>query len=132
MDWLEDYNIGIEEIDNEHRKIAVVVDEIKTAVKLENGKKIIVDTMLPKLMELTKLHFENEENIMKNVDYPLFEYHKKEHDLLLKKLNEIYKKLKYIEKYDCKQIYYFITQWMISHILFEDKKIGVHYFQSVH
>ena len=56
MKWLEKYNIGVEEIDNQHRKLARILTVLKQSFSKEEDA---VKT-LKFLVEYTKQHFSDE------------------------------------------------------------------------
>jgi hemerythrin len=118
--WNEIYNIGDEQIDEEHRKIFAIAQ--KLTLYKDNNDKII--QLVKELLNYTKLHFKNEEYYMQSIDYPHLKEHKILHALLIKELNEFLKTLASLTYEQIAQkMHYFIKIKIVPHILLEDKKL---------
>ncbi|MDR2099566.1 MAG: bacteriohemerythrin, partial [Campylobacteraceae bacterium] len=76
--WDSSYDIGIEEIDNQHKKIVQYINELHEAHIL-NDKSIVKNT-LSEVTEYVISHFSFEEELMREADYPHFIQHKNIHE----------------------------------------------------
>ncbi len=79
MQWNDAFNLGIEEIDEQHRAIAdhmAVLDEAVTAKKRWSD----VHAALVRLTDQVRIHFEVEESVMRIHRYPEIERHGREHE----------------------------------------------------
>lgn len=115
--WDETYAIGNEQLDSEHKHLFV----LSNATLLAHSK----EELYHKLLQL-RLHFEShfrhEERLMLTVNYPDLEEHADSHRALLFHLNEMLRAslLPGFKRYD---VYLFMVQWMLDHIVNEDSKI---------
>jgi hemerythrin len=62
--WKKSYEIGIAEIDNQHRNLVGIINELSDAMMNRKGY-IIVPKILEKLVDYIQFHFTTEEEIMR-------------------------------------------------------------------
>ncbi|MEJ5274143.1 MAG: bacteriohemerythrin, partial [Spirochaetota bacterium] len=92
-------------------------------VGLGKGRLIICD-ILDELLNYSNYHFNAEEAIMKEINYPYYDQHKDEHEVFISEVNELvstYKNGNYdvtVKTLD------FLYYWILNHILASDKKIS--------
>ena len=123
----DEYLTGIEFIDNEHRRLFEIADEVYElsinefiADKYDNIREV-----LRELREYTKLHFTHEEEYMKSINYKKMFSQIIEHKEFVEKLDELD-----IDSLDensdemISEILEFLTNWLVNHILYSDKQIG--------
>jgi hemerythrin-like metal-binding protein len=99
-----------------------MVNKLNEAMKHGEGKKIIGEIILS-LAQYADTHFKQEESLMQQHSYPDFTAHKKIHDDLRKQVGEV------IEEFERgtvvpAAIMSFLSDWLINHIMKEDKKYG--------
>lgn len=75
INWEDDYSVGNERIDEEHKKLFLIAKEIYNC---NNEHERILD-IIKELIKYTKFHFLNEENFMKTLNYEFLEEHQKIH-----------------------------------------------------
>jgi len=66
--WAESYETGNFDIDQQHRELLALVDELECA---ESESKDALFRVLDHVMDFTVTHFSREEDLMIEVDYPL-------------------------------------------------------------
>ncbi len=120
MKWLEEYNIGIEDIDSQHRQLADTLTRLKQSFSKEEEA---VKT-LKFLVRYTELHFSTEEAFMQSIDYPDYKTHKQQHEKLTNDVKKIILKLQKEKRIDPSYLIKFVSNWLKHHILEEDRKIG--------
>jgi voltage-gated potassium channel len=118
--WSDDYCVGIESIDNEHKRLFELTSDFLDALKSDMGKSVLAETF-DKLIDYTCYHFKNEEQVYKDYDYPLLEEHALEHVNLTEKVMQLNANKKYIFSDD---VAAFLTTWLTHHILEEDLKFA--------
>lgn len=122
--WKDDYLIGYSSVDKEHKKLFEIAHRAFSAV-VGNEKISKIKTIVSELINYTKVHFANEEKYMFSVKYPSLSEHKEQHKKILSSMNEFLKTINQKDINDLeKELAYFIEQWFINHIIFEDKKIS--------
>ncbi|NLT50125.1 MAG: hemerythrin family protein [Ignavibacteria bacterium] len=119
--WDENYSVKIEKIDSQHKQLLQMVNDLFEARQSGKAKEII-NSIIQKLTQYTIIHFRDEENLMKIHKYPDFEIHKKEHDMLVKKVGELNEQLNSGSFSLTIEISQFLKEWLVNHILKTDKK----------
>lgn len=125
MPWTPNLAVGVELIDNEHKKLFEMADQLFEAGKNLKAKEFIAE-LLGFLDDYTKKHFSDEENYMLKIGYPEYPLQKKMHDEFILQLGQL--KKEYQESggnvvliINANQM---ILNWLINHISILDKKIG--------
>ena len=87
FDWHDMYEIGIDFIDQEHKTIFFIMQDIRHAVingNLEEGSKLSSS-----MIRETENHFAHEEQFLEQVKFPGLNEHKKYHTALLIQANRV-------------------------------------------
>ena len=119
--WKEEYSIGINSIDEDHKKLLNLINNLQAAVMCNTGEEFERQT-LEELMDYTRYHFHREEELMKKHDYLDYEAHKGQHDQMI-----IQAKV-FIDHYEEKgrdslgEIASYLRLWLLQHINGTDKK----------
>ncbi len=123
----DEYLTGIKEIDDEHRRLFEIAEE---AYQLQQNEFIPdkydnISKLLHELREYTKTHFEHEEAYMESIHYKKMFTQKTQHQQFCEKLDEF--DLEHLDEASDNQIaeiLTFLTEWLVEHILYNDKLIG--------
>ena len=81
IDWNESYDVGVKEMNEQHKKLFSFINVLSDVVGIENRKHTI-GKVIDELVNYTVTHFAAEEKLMLENDYPEYEYHKETHDKL--------------------------------------------------
>ena len=122
LEWKDTYNIGVKEIDNQHRGLFDIISKLFTSRLYEpDGKYFFL--MLKNFIEYTQVHFATEERYMQEAQYPKFAEHQREHELFIaqvsKLVQDIEKKKTDIEN----KTLDFLKDWYLAHILGTDRDL---------
>lgn len=121
--WSEDFTIGIDEIDIQHKEIFNKIDEIKIVLDKEVKDKKELINVIDKTIEYAVYHLHFEEEFMDAKNYFDYSEHKKKHKDFINFLRNIkYDDIKVNKFKFCTDILDFITMWLSRHIIIEDKK----------
>ncbi|MDD5175842.1 MAG: bacteriohemerythrin [Sterolibacterium sp.] len=119
------YLVGIGQIDREHQKLFELADKIYDC--------LVVDVIVPmkeiraaitELIEYTKIHFANEEQLMRSSDYPDLEEHRGLHAYLISRIEDFEKSVERGEQVTPVDAYEFLCEWLGDHIRDKDKNFG--------
>lgn len=125
--FTEDCLIGVEQIDNEHRRLFELVNETADLLMKDNVSRGDVTNLFSELNDYAVLHFAHEEEYMQEINDPELPRQKEMHQAFVAKLKEI--ELGDIKSTDDKEtvknILQFVARWLFSHILSSDTMIGV-------
>ena len=123
----EEYKIGIESIDEQHKKLFELADKaymlLKDAFSLDKYDKIV--EIVEELKEYTIFHFKSEEEYMESINYKRLFTQKIEHEKFIKSLDDI--DLRHLDQNQddsLVKMLNFLNEWLTEHILGNDKLIG--------
>lgn len=122
IEWKESYEIGVESVDNQHKKLVGITNELYEAHHNQTGN-LIIHEILERLVLYTKEHFSDEE---KNFDfgYQDAEKHKREHREFVQQIESLVSEAKRKNLMIPYKTLDFLKDWLISHILGTDKELG--------
>jgi len=119
MNWLEEYSVGDEQFDADHKKIFDLINRLDSAAgDLANTE--FLEAILEDLIEYTDDHFEREEKFMRDIGYKGLVEHHARHAELDEKLHGLYNRLHDGETNVAKDVVELLKQWWNIHILKED------------
>lgn len=128
--FTEKYMVGIELIDNEHRRLFEIIADVDKLIheELLHDKYDEIMRLLGELKDYTEFHFEDEESLMERIHYPKLDIQRRAHSAFIERLVGI--NLSELDDMDDNQQEYllelmaFLQNWLINHILRADKLIG--------
>ncbi len=122
VSWQPEYSVGNEEIDNQHKKLFMMINELQNSIEHNaTNDKQPVEKVLEELISYAEYHFSTEENLFRG--QAGFDTHHHEHWTFIKKSFSFVKRfnadndLKIIT-----DIVIFLRSWLIDHILVTDIK----------
>ncbi len=115
--------VGNAQIDQEHERLFEIASRVydSLAVRNEAGA---VNTAIAELLDYTETHFASEEGLMVAAGYPHLEAHRALHRHLLAQVRDMEMRAEFGEQYVPAELNHLITNWLVDHILTNDKKIG--------
>jgi len=75
IEWKKSYSVGLDSIDDDHKKLLGMINQLQTASHYTTDDKMI-EHILDDLIDYTKYHFSREEKIMLDCEYPNLAAHK--------------------------------------------------------
>ncbi|MCX8069933.1 MAG: bacteriohemerythrin [Thermodesulfovibrionales bacterium] len=122
--WSEDLAVGIDEIDNQHKKLIGLINQLAILKEQQTSDREYIHSLLSELFNYTIYHFFTEEQIMENISYPEYGSHKMEHVNLSARVVDYFERFSRGEEYLQSEIYEFLKAWLNSHIKNTDTKLG--------
>lgn len=132
--WKTEYNIGSFRVDREHQGLFKLAKKALSVRTLENNEEETKElrAIIQSLYEYTSKHFKSEEKYMVEVGYPELKRHQEIHKDMLIKLYNFTQKIHDLEIDEIElQLYKFIEDYFIHHIVDEDMEIGL-WVNSLH
>ena len=127
LQWKEEYEVGVAEIDEQHQKLIDIANRVyelmRNELALDKYDQIV--EILQELKEYTVYHFHFEEGLMQKAKYKKRFSHKIMHQNFLAQVEAV--DLSAVDENQeayLIQIMDFIANWLIEHIVGEDKKVG--------
>ncbi len=123
--WKDEYSVGIETIDNQHKHLFEIglriVDLANANDKYDHYDEIM--QVIQELKDYTVYHFGFEEELMEKFEYGDYEKHKFHHFFAVKKIQKFGKEdFDENQKETIMKLVAFISDWISNHILHEDQK----------
>jgi hemerythrin-like metal-binding protein len=119
--WETRYATGIQSIDDDHRRLVELIDQLYTAMSQGRAKDILQD-IISGLIDYTKVHFKREEVFMKSVGFSDFDNHKSTHDAFIRKVKDFQQQLEQGKTNISIEVITFLRDWLLVHILNVDQK----------
>ncbi len=130
LDWNDTLSVNVPEMDNEHKKLISLVNELNDAMK--SGKtKSEMDRIFGALTNYTVSHFASEERYLQKVGYPELDAQKAGHAALIKQVTDFKADYDAGKALISVKLMGFLRDWVRNHIQKEDKKYGVWVSQKV-
>ncbi len=123
LSWGSLFETKITEIDNQHKRLVDLLNQVHDAVRNNKGEEIM-NKALSDLVNYTKSHFATEERLMSQHGYPDYNNHKKEHEALGEKVQEFQQRYAKSSKDPLlvQELSIFLKGWLTNHIVGSDKK----------
>lgn len=120
--WSEKMSLGVVVIDNEHKKLVRLVNELYDAIQAGRANDVL-ERVLDELVAYTKSHFRHEEELFSRAGFPDSAEHKREHDELTRRVLEIQAKVRAgVHGTLSLEVMNFLKDWLIDHIQDRDRK----------
>ena len=123
--WKEEYSVGINKIDKQHKEIIVLIKDLSQLCAIDDTKSY--DTfkiMLTSAIEYFDNHFWEEEKYMQEKNYPLYTEHKDIHNNMQREIKEMAVKIGKDDSISIKSITQFLREWYMAHFFGADKEMG--------
>ena len=121
VEWKDEYSVGIDSIDRQHKKLIALINSLQTAVNYSAGAEYEQEA-LDELVDYTKTHFGYEEELMEKNGYPDFTTHRAEHELMIARVEQVLAEYKRNPDTAMQNAIDFLRDWLINHINGTDKQ----------
>ena len=121
--WSDILSVGIDEIDDDHRKLISTYNELNHAVS-HNEPHDYLAALLEELINCTVWHFSHEERLMLKYRYADFEAHKEEHRELIDSAKEVQEEILQARGDITEEHLQILERWLTAHILTSDMRLG--------
>lgn len=124
--WNERFNIGVESIDNAHRKLFSIVGKLIALNEDETKQQHACREGIKYFKNYTAQHFADEEAYMRSIGYPDLAVHKSLHDSLRDKTIPALEAEMEAQDYSTESVGHFLgicVGWLNGHIMVEDRAI---------
>jgi hemerythrin len=119
--WKDSFNIGIEEIDKQHRSFLDCLNDCHVQVSGGKGAEIDSD-LFDRLRDYAAKHFRFEEGLMQSNGYPEIDQQKKQHEYFESQLAELVAIQHGESGRTAESVLAFVRDWFLKHILDQDRK----------
>jgi len=120
IEWRDDYSVGIQEIDEEHKQLVRLINQLNEAIVM-GSKREKVESVFAELIDYTRIHFAVEEALMRVVHYKGYDEHKAIHDDITKQVMVFQNKFNGGQQQSAAELMNFLINWLFNHINQVDK-----------
>lgn len=123
MSWRNQYEVGVPLIDTEHHKLFDMINEFHEACALGEGRKEI-QRLLNRLVAYAEEHFQHEEALMADHEFPHLDRHRELHTDLVTSVFTINETFAADPAKGGTETLQFVKRWLQDHILQEDMEVA--------
>lgn len=130
LKWGKILSVGVEEIDEDHRKLVDIFNVLNHAVA-EDESPDYLRAILEELINCTVWHFSHEERLMLKHRYPDAAAHTQEHRELIDSARDLQRKVLQEGRAVSEEHVIFLERWLTEHILTADQKLGSFLYETM-
>ncbi|WP_160691115.1 bacteriohemerythrin [Clostridium sp. C2-6-12] len=128
--WKEEFNLNIEEIDKQHKKLMEIGKRAYDIAIIDDGYDRYDEIMeiIDELLEYTKYHFEYEEKMLKEYNYVHVHEQEEEHSFYIYKIKSIASRddIDENQRKIVLEVIDFLSEWISKHIMIADREYAVY------
>lgn len=127
MTWTEKLSVGVAVLDEDHKKLVGMVNELYDAMQAGQGKEKL-GRVLNELVQYTKVHFAREEKYFAQTAYPAADPHKHLHEELTRQVIDVQQKYAAGNTATLSlDVLHFLKNWLVKHIQGSDQSYRAHF-----
>jgi hemerythrin-like metal-binding protein len=123
FDWKDDYSVGISTIDEQHKKMINLINEVLESIR-DGLEKQIIREILNDLEQYAIYHFAQEEILFQEYGYNKAKEHGQSHEHYIKKIESLKILASLNEEKLSILTFAFLRTWLDNHILKDDIEYG--------
>ncbi len=128
--WSKILSVGIDEIDEDHRKLVSLFNMLNHAVTDRESPDYLA-AILDELINCTAWHFSHEERLMLKYRYDGIDEHKAEHQDLINTAKELQQQILQADKPVAEENIVTLERWLTEHIFTTDMRLGSYLARSM-
>lgn len=117
--WKSELSLNNEDIDTQHQHLFALTNELIQHADADAHSEIINETLY-ELLKYVDVHFSDEEEMLKKVNYPRLDEHKKLHRAFTKKIALFCHDVVKGKAHIAEELLSFLSQWIVQHTEIED------------
>jgi len=118
LDWSDDLDTGITVIDDQHKRIVAMINQLDAAQR--SASKVQAGAVIDELIDYTVSHFAFEEAMIEEAGYIFTKAHKRVHALFIKRVEDYRERFKRGEDI-ADELKGMLGRWLFSHIRSDDR-----------
>jgi hemerythrin len=121
--WKNELNTGIEVVDNQHKRIVDMINQLNRVRQAhrqnKKAKMEAVGNVVGEMVDYTLSHFAFEEALMEDAGYQFTRAHKRVHELFVKRVSEYQTRFQGGEDI-ADELHGLLSRWLFNHIRNDD------------
>ena len=125
--WSETYATGVELIDNQHKELVKLTNELyRACLSGKETANTVFRESMSRMVEYVRFHFSTEQTLLQHVKYPEYTEHKKQHDTLVRNILESASEYEKGVNFVPNQFVRTLKEWIFGHIAVFDKAYALY------
>jgi hemerythrin len=125
--WSDVYRTGIEIIDNQHKELVNLTNELyRACLSTSNVMHSVFKEAMSRMVEYVKFHFSAEVELLEQIKFPDIAEHKKQHAQLITQILQAAKDYNEGKKFVPNTFVRTLKDWIFSHIAVYDKNYALY------
>jgi hemerythrin len=121
--WKDELNTGIEVVDNQHKRIVDMINQLNRVRHSHRQNKKLkmeaVGNVVGEMVDYTLSHFAFEEALMEDAGYQFARAHRRVHELFVKRVSEYQNRFQAGEDI-ADDLHGLLSRWLVNHIRNDD------------
>lgn len=122
LEWQDQFSVGVADLDTEHKNLVGMLNSLHDSMKAGKGRERLPQ-LLGEMMRYTATHFEHEEQLMAQYEYPGLGTHRQAHALLKDQIGQMQGRLDN-KSLNAQEVLSLLKEWLVNHIGSEDLQYG--------
>jgi hemerythrin len=119
ISWNPTLSVGVKQLDDQHKVLLGIANDLHTAMAEGKGSQVL-GPILDGLVEYTRTHFADEEQLLARHGFPGLHLQAEQHRMLVGRVLELQQKFKAGKILLSVELMGFLKEWLITHIQVED------------
>jgi hemerythrin len=124
LTWDNKYTVSNIQLDNHHKRLFSIFNRLYD-ISVDNESVSSFETAVDELVSYSNYHFRAEEQYMRKVGYNDIERHVSLHKYFTARLYDIKDREKDDNNELCRELIFFLGNWLKNHVIEEDKRIAL-------
>lgn len=127
VSWDDSYELGIPQIDEQHRRLVALCDKFHADILSVRGNasgpgwKVFLSDVLRDTAQYASTHFAEEEKIMELAQYSGLDFHRECHQEFINSVSDILNSFQRVTLQTAMEFSSYLKNWVLFHIAYEDK-----------
>jgi hemerythrin len=123
IEWKPAYATGIVALDNEHKGLIAELNRLYEAMRDKRGQEVLGAT-IAMLERYTVDHFQHEEKLMEEYQFPGLAEHRLIHQGLIEDVAQLKERSSGGDEALARELLKFLREWVLNHIMEVDQQYG--------
>jgi hemerythrin-like metal-binding protein len=123
IEWRQEWRIGIAHLDAQHHRLVDLLADLQRQMNA-TGPRVSTLHALVALSAYIDLHFGDEEQLMRQINFPKREEHQAAHGRFVERVNQFVQAVRQGNTELSEEISYFLEHWIVHHIANSDVQIA--------
>lgn len=125
FDWNDADSVHVARFDEQHQKLFAIVNTLAEAIPAGKDQQVIME-VVSQLAVYTRVHFLQEEVLMRRTSYPGLVVHKQEHSGFMAQIEKYKSDLFAGRALNNAEVLAFLSRWLTEHVCNSDQAYSSH------